>query len=45
LPDEINLFTDENIRYTDEQRAAKIQELENTLADMQINQTDRTYSD
>lgn len=43
LPDEINLFTDENIRYTDEHRAAKIQELENALADMQINQTDRTY--
>lgn len=43
LPDEINLFTDENIRYTDEYRAAKIQELENALADMQINQTDRTY--
>lgn len=43
LPDEINLFTNENIRYTDEYRAAKIQELENALADMQINQTDRTY--
>lgn len=43
LPDEINLFTDKNIRYTDEHRAAKIQELENALADMQINQTDRTY--
>lgn len=45
LPDEINLFTNENIRYTDEQRAARIQELENALADIQINQTDRTYSD
>lgn len=45
LPDEINLFTNENIRYTDEHRAARIQELENALADMQINQTDRTYSD
>lgn len=43
LPDEINLFTNENIRYTDEHRAAKIRELENALADMQINQTDRTY--